>query len=206
MKKKVFLVVMCLSVLVACNNEDFEQLQMQSSTMTKDIIELQKTDIIDITKEVWRDIMSSKGEFIEYENPLNLNRMTIENKSVYGYTSCSAREGKSNLKARFSQSACNIMGIPYGVYIVDFCEAKIKINLATGEQFLYVDESPNCGFKPDMESTRGYAMSMTSNVVILTTYLTHIKYDALGRNVNKWWPVTPNDLVWDYKILLPNAK
>ena len=42
MKKKVFLVVMCLSVLVACNNEDFEQLQMQSSSMTKDIIELQK--------------------------------------------------------------------------------------------------------------------------------------------------------------------
>ena len=49
MKKKVFLVVMCLLVLVACNNEDFEQLQMQSSSMTKDIIELQKTDIIDIT-------------------------------------------------------------------------------------------------------------------------------------------------------------
>ena len=52
----------------------------------------------------------SKGEFIESENPLNLNRMTIENKSVYGYTSCSAREGKNNLKACFSQRACNIMG------------------------------------------------------------------------------------------------
>ena len=36
--------------------------------------------------------------------------MTIENKSVYGYTSCSAREGKNNLKACFSQRACNIMG------------------------------------------------------------------------------------------------
>lgn len=52
----------------------------------------------------------SKGEFIEYENPLNLNRMTIENKSVYGYTSCSAREGKNNLKACFSQRSYNIMG------------------------------------------------------------------------------------------------
>ena len=52
----------------------------------------------------------SKGEFIEYENPVNLNRMTIENKSVYGYTSCSAREGKNNLKACFSQRSCNIMG------------------------------------------------------------------------------------------------
>ncbi len=36
--------------------------------------------------------------------------MTIENKSVYGYTSCSAREGKNNLKACFSQRACNIVG------------------------------------------------------------------------------------------------
>ena len=52
----------------------------------------------------------SKREFIEYENPLNLNRMTIENKSVYGYTSCSAREGKNNLKACFSQRSCNVMG------------------------------------------------------------------------------------------------
>ena len=36
--------------------------------------------------------------------------MTIENKSVYGYTSCSAREGKNNLKACFSQRSYNVMG------------------------------------------------------------------------------------------------
>lgn len=37
----------------------------------------------------------------------------------------------------------------------------------------------------------------------MTTNLTHVKYDALGMLIDKWVPVTPNNLEWVYAYIIP---
>lgn len=201
--KKFFMCARCLATLLtACNNDVVEQLESESELKTKSVVETDTTDVLYITDEVWSELMSSHGEFTEYVNPQIVPMLSVESRTAVGYTSCTARSGKENVKCTFPADAFDKIGIPQGIYIVDFCEAKININLKTGEQFIALNESPNCGFKPDFEETRGYAMVMDGSRIVLTTYLTHIKYDMAGKNVNVWYPLIPENLKWDYSILV----
>ena len=204
--KKIFMCACCLATLLtACNNDVVEQLQSESELKTKSVVETDTTDVIIMTDEVWKEMLSSHGEFSEYNNPSIGARGYVDTRTAQGSHSCVPRIGMENLKVRFSTSQSEQMGLPAaGIYITDYCEAKINLYTGEGEEFYYVADSPNCGFKPDGNGSRGYAMSIDGNKVVLTTYLTHVKYDFSGRNIDIWWPTSPDAIIWDYKIYIPN--
>ena len=169
--KNFFMCACCLATLLtACNNDVVEQLESESELKTKSVVETDTTDVIIMTDEVWKEMLSSHGEFSEYNNPSIGARGYVDTRTAQGSHSCVPRIGMENLKVRFSTSQSEQMGLPAaGIYITDYCEAKINLYTGEGEEFYYVADSPNCGFKPDGNGSRGYAMSIDGNKVVLTT-------------------------------------
>lgn len=102
----------------------------------------------------------------------------------------------TNLRETFSHSERIIDQYPDSVVVL---LENIKIPM----QLSAADYAPNCGSKPDTENSRGYSMTVNGNKIVLTTYLTHIKYDMLGMPVDKWLPVAPENLIWNYEIYIP---
>lgn len=208
--KKLFASILCATIITSCSNVDneilIEQSQTNSDLVTKSIVDSDTTDVLIITDDIWKQLMSSEGEFSNnenYKNPVT-TRGYVDSRTVESYHSCKPRSGKENMKHLFTSDFLENLGLPTGIYIVDFCEAKVTLYTGEGEIFMYTDVSPNCGFKPDNGESRGYAMTINGNTVVLTTYLTHIKYDMLGRTIDKWWPVKPNNLIWNYQIYIPH--
>lgn len=204
--KKFFMCACCLATLLtACNNDVVEQLESESELKTKSVVETDTTDVIIMTDEVWKEMLSSHGEFSEYNNPSIGARGYVDTRTAQGSHSCVVIPGEDNKKYYFDQKESETMDLPSeGIYIADLCEAKVNLYTGEGEEFYYVSDSPNCGFKPDGNGSRGYAMVINGNKVVLTTYLMHIKCDILGRNIDKWWPTSPEAVIWDYKIYIPN--
>lgn len=207
--KKLFMCILGVTLISSCSNDEnellIEQAQTKSDLMTKSIVITDTTDVLTITNDVWRQLMSSDGEFPTYENPQITigTKAYIDARIVEGYHSCNPRSGKENLKVLHTQEACDKLGIPRSIYITDYCEVKITLYTGEGEKFIYSDYSPNCGSKPDTENSRGYSMTVNGNKIVLTTYLTHIKYDMLGMPIDKWLPVAPENLIWNYEIYIP---
>ena len=206
MKKILFYILgICLCCSCEKNSEEMS-IQTQSDLATKSIIENDSIDVLIVTEEDIIAHFSSNGEFEAFANQQipSSARAYIDSRTVTGCHSCTARSGMENLKEAFyNQELCDKIGISQGIYITDECEAKITLYTGEGEQ-LIPTESPNCGIQPDGGGIRGYSAYFVGNKIILTTYLTHIKYDMLGRLIDIWYPVNPNDLIWNYDIYLPH--
>lgn len=200
--------ILSIALISSCSNENelfIEQSQTKSDLMTKSIFSTDTTNILTITSDTCRQLMSSDGEFSTYQNPqISAEaRGYVDARTVKGYHSCNPRSGKENLKVLLSKEMSDQLGIPQGIYITDYCEAKITLYTGEGEKFIYSDYSPNCGLKPDTQGSRGYSMTVNGNKIVLTTYLTHFKYDMVGRTIDKWLPVLPESLIWNYEIYIP---
>ena len=207
--KKLLASILCTTFITSCSSVDNELFIEQNSTnsnlFTKSITDPDTTDVLVITDDIWEQLMSSNGEFSMNENPKNTvtTRGYVDSRTVKSHHSCKPRLGQENIKSLFPSELLDKLGLSTGIYIADYCEAKVTLYTGEGEIFMYTDVSPNCGFKPDNGDSRGYAMTINGKTVVLTTYLTHIKYDILGRTVDKWWPVKPSDLIWNYQIYIP---
>lgn len=195
----------------SCGNDEL----LVGKTQTKDesesigkLIESASVDVIISTENDWSQLFSSNGEFQSYEEPqIPLGaRAYIDSRTVKGNTSCNPRPNMGDLKIAFNKKEeCDRIGITMGVYITDYCEAKMILYTGEGERVIPVGVSPNCGIRPDGDGVvRGYSCVIDGNKAFLTTYLTHIKYDMLGKPVDIWYPVHPSNLIWNYDIYLPH--
>ena len=122
-------------------------------------------------------------------------------KTLYKYDTLKPRSGKENVKTKFYSKDALEMGIsPDMVYIVDFCEATISFRI-NSDQIARKTDSPKCGYKPgSVDPIRGYLLDEENGIVTLKTNLTHVKYDISGRSINRWSPINPENLEWNYLL------
>lgn len=207
--KKLLSCILGVFLFTSCSNngdEIFgEQHQEKMDLTTKSLVTNDSIDIFIITNADWNQILSSNGEFVPYKSSQEASsaRAYIDSRTVESCHSCNPRPNMDNMKVAFyDKELCDKIGIPQGIYITDYCEVKITLYTGEGEQ-LIPTSSPNCGLQPDGEGNRGYSTSVNGNKIVLTTYLTHIKYDISGKSINAWYPVNLNDLIWNYDIYIP---
>jgi len=125
---------------------------------------------------------------------------TVDTIKYIGFNICNVRAGMGDKKTIFSKDAALKIGVsPTTTYIVDFVEAKVIVN--TNGVYLIILSSPLCGLNPLNTTERGYSVSMSGTTATMVTYLTHVKYDILGRTIDKWYPYTPASLSWNYGLL-----
>lgn len=203
----IFLWTVCLFFSCSKENDtEFLTLQETQSELLSNNHSLNDSVITILTEEDFYEQFSSNGEIpgnIIKQTPI-VTKAYTDSRIVKSYHSCEPRPGQGNVKERFSnKELCSKIGIPQGIYITEHCEAKITLYTGEGER-LIPTESPNCGFQPDGKGIRGYSASFIGNKIVLTTYLTHIKCDILGRKVDIWYPVKPEELIWNYDIYLPH--
>jgi len=209
--KRLLTCIIGAALFSSCGNDENGLLTDQVSTRSDVVTESTElddsVDISIITYDDWRQLISSNGEFSTYEEykaPI-LTRAYVDSRIVRSYHSCNPRSGLKDILVTFNnREICDEIGIGIGRYIIDQCEVKITLYTGDGEVF-YPTVSPNCGFQPDADGGfRGYATSIIGNKIVLTTYLTHIKYDEIGRTYDKWYPVAPSNLIWNYDIYIPH--
>lgn len=202
MKHGISLLVFLL--FISCENEMGFERKNGDEVHTKSSVESMK---IDTTNAIYistlEDLYSLMGKAPEneYVNPMIPNtRAGVTTYTHTGHDSCKPRDGQENVKGRFGTEAAEALGIdPYTFYIIDFCEAKVTVTVPSGGSFIMMD-SPECGYKPGVTGQRGYSLVQDGNQYIMTTNLTHIKYDMSGRLIDKWGPRRPENLKWNYGI------
>lgn len=192
--------------MISCNNEfdSLNQLPKEANVCSMQDQSVDTTEVLVISSAA--DIVRIMGPSSnEYQNPVNLvmtkNSFTID--TISGYDSCNPRSGLADKTISFNAAQADQWGFqPYVYYIADFCEAKITVNIPSNVSPIMLD-SPECGLKPGLEEgNRGYSAVIDKNKFIMTTYLTHVKYNYAGSSVDRWIPCSPQNLKWYYGIIV----
>lgn len=200
------LFMLVLVSMVSCNNEfdSLNQLPKEANVCSMQNQSIDTTEVLVISSVA--DIVRIMGPLssVEYQNPTNLV-MTKSNFTMETFTGCDSyapRSGLENKTVSFNAAQADQWGFqPYVYYIADFCEAKVTINIPSTVSPI-IQNSPECGFKPgDPDSSRGYSVILNNNKFVMTTYLTHVKYNMAGSSVDRWIPCSPQNLKWIYGII-----
>lgn len=197
------LVVICL---ISCNNDSelLNQVSKGSEEYPEQNLLVDTEDAIVISSAA--DIVRIMGpsSFDEYQNPTDflMTKSVFTIDTIHGCDSYNPRSGLADKTVSFNAAQADQWGVqPYVYYIADFCEAKVTINIPSTVSPI-IQNSPECGFKPGAaEGSRGYSSILDNNKFVMTTYLTHIKYNMAGSSVDKWIPCSPQNLKWYYGII-----
>ena len=154
------------------------------------------------------------AKYSEVQYPYELNRATHQLSprvdddyhSISGFT----REWifKGDQKMMFQKNFADKLGVSSTtVYIARVIQYELNVPNPQNK-YLFEAESPRCGGKPTMNSdnvsvsnfaTPGYEVIKWGDPCVLATHVLHIKYSFPGgTNVNKYYPRTGNQLVWEY--------
>lgn len=208
--KKLLFFVSTLVCLCSCNTEDVLISEVSGCNSESLLRSTTISDSIDVEisqQADWAFLWSSDVNFYVSKDVSSYSdvRAYVDSRIVKSCHSCEPRsKDHTNMKvAYYDKELCAKMGITPGIYISDNCQALITLYTGEGEKFIPTD-SPKCGLQPNGGGVRGYASSISGNTIVLTTYLTHVKYDMLGKPIDIWYPVHPNDLIWNYDIYLPH--
>ena len=210
---KYFSFLLFFAVLISCDNDDSSMnidkgnlmemsdvLTDKESCLSIDYLSLDTVGIFYWTLE---DMYRFMAEPIarENENSENVIMSRAATKTLYKYDTLKPRSGKENVKTKYYSKDALEMGIsPDMVYIVDFCEATISFRI-NSDQIARKTDSPKCGYKPgSVDPIRGYLLDEENGIVTLKTNLTHVKYDISGRSINRWSPINPENLEWNYLL------
>ena len=207
--KKYALFLLALLATSSCSNDEKDYLlndQLIANSQT--VVMQDTTDVISIDSLFRLAVELQRNDpnylFDKKENPpitKSAQSTFVGPITTFGYNTVSVRTGMENRKVMFPTSEYGL--IANKVYIVDFCEARKTITLPSGALTVTGIPSPNCGFNPVTSQTRGCSSYQEGTTLYMTTNLTHVKYDALGMLIDKWVPVTPNNLEWVYAYIIP---
>lgn len=130
-------------------------------------------------------------------------RSSVNIITIYGYTS---KKSGGNKKIAFGKDLLNLMKLPNQIYIAEYLTVNQDINISGLNPtciFAPID-SPLCGLNPNSQTyERGYVSDApdSNGNITLTTKCIHIISDLSGRSYNKWYPCTPEELQWEYKLI-----
>lgn len=210
MKLNYFLLVVML-IVSSCSNDDTDIL----SANIVDNHHETSLSATDLTDDVI--VISSFEDLVKYSDvqyPYELNwdsrqftpRVDDDYHSVSGFT----REWdfQGDKKMMFQKDFANKLGVSSTtVYIARVIQYEKDIPNPQNK-FIFDDDSPRCGGKPTMNSnkisvsdfgTLGYEIIKVGNPCTLATHVLHIKYSFPGgTNVNKYYPRTGSQLIWEY--------
>lgn len=196
----IFILLMLVVGLVSCSDEleNTSYKYLNNHELDKECIMIYSLSQLD-------SVFGYEGGSVNV--PLNkpLTKTNITPVSENGFNRRSVLQtGKMSLTAAVAEK----IGLqPNVVYVVQL--EKYEKDISTGGKTFFMAESPNCGAKPVMgaynEETSdfevlGYRIVKSGNPTTLSTHLYYFVSTMDGREVNKYYPRSPRNLIWNYYL------
>lgn len=188
-KKLSFFAIDLILLFVGCDDstETFDTLEYYQSAQNK-------------VKSYGTGSQAKSYTFNDFEQNQQ-EEVSVSPQTLYGYTSKTTKYTRSVLATQAMRDA---LGIPQGIYVMDLVYVYYDFTiegLSSGTLLFSPANSPQCGFNPDDMSVRGYISSISGNNVKLSSRFTFIKCSSSGAVYNLWYPINPENTIWNYNII-----
>ena len=204
-----FATTLVVSSFTSCSNDmdDFSPIKDENLPNEKNIIAEELSSMRIERFPTWQSANISLNADTSSVQHLSRARTIIAKSApiltLYG---CTSQSNGKNYKYIIPSEIANSLHIAKDIYVVRdvTCYNYIKVD---GENDVFLaQKSPNCGLRPTNTTgdyTRGYTSSTPDQdgKTQMTTKLIYIICDISGRSYNRWYPCSPEELEWNYKIL-----
>lgn len=140
------------------------------------------------------------GWFNDKEMPTLTVDNGLEEKSITGYNRYTK---SSSSRTYFTSEMANKLGLYTGrIYQVHMRYYQKDVTIPNGYLF-FDNDSPNCGYAPLADGStsferRGYSHNVSGNMRILKTNTYFVEADEWAGTLNKEYPCSPSNFVWNY--------
>lgn len=194
---KYLLILTLLVSLFSCSSDDYKDFNEKCEScfdiQTATVNDLKKIKDYDYVTDIWKNTIKTKS---------GSNNITS-----YGYTS---KQNSSYHKIQYGDVMAEELGlVPHTLYLE--CEVTVYFRVLCNENQTFVERNyaslaDPMGWIPGMivdnKRIKGFKVgSYAMGYRDFSTQLFYIGYDALGREVGKWYPFEPDNLVWYYTVV-----